>query len=109
MDAHEEQVARNEVLFREVNERINEVDKGLGGGSSTLIFVCECGRDDCAEQIELTREEYEAVRADPKRFAVLPGHEDTRVARVVERHRRYFVAEKRDEAAQIATEHDPRS
>jgi hypothetical protein len=75
---------------------------------STLNFVCECGREDCIEQIELTRGEYEAVRAHPTRFATLPGHEDMRIARIVERHPGFVVAEKKGQAAEIAIKHDPR-
>jgi citrate lyase beta subunit len=42
---------------------------------------------------------------------VLPGHEweERDVARVVERHPRYFVVEKLDEAAETAIDQDPRS
>jgi hypothetical protein len=110
VDARDEQRARNEVLFREVNERVEEVNQGLDGGSdSTMIFVCECGRTDCLQRIELTRHQYEAIRANPKHFAVLPGHEDTRIARVVERHQGFIVAEKQGEAAAMAIENDPRA
>jgi hypothetical protein len=110
VDANEERIARNEVLFREVNERIKEVAEGPdAAGEPALVLVCECGREGCAEQIELTRAQYEAVRANPRRFVVLPGHEDPDVARVVERHQGFVVAEKLDEAGEIAAEHDPRS
>jgi hypothetical protein len=110
VDASDEQRARNEVLFREVNERVEEINERLDGESDSLmIFVCECGKTDCLDQVELTRPQYEALRANPKHFAVLPGHEDTRIARVVERHRGFFVAEKLGEAAEIAIEHDPRT
>jgi hypothetical protein len=61
------------------------------------------------EQIELRRAEYEAIRANPKHFAVLPGHEDLRIASVVEQHDGFFVAEKLGEAAEIAIEQDPRA
>jgi hypothetical protein len=52
--------------------------------------------------------QYEALRANPKHFAVLPSHEDTRIARVVEQHEGFLVAEKKGEAAEMAIEHDPR-
>jgi hypothetical protein len=110
VDASDEQRARNEVLFREVNERIEEVGEGLDGEPhSVVMFVCECGKTDCLDKIELSRAQYEAVRANPKHFAVLPGHEDTRIARVVEQHQSFFVAEKIGEAAEMAIEEDPRA
>ena len=111
VDASDKQRARNELLFREVNERVEEINERLDGDNedSLMVFVCECGNTDCNEQIELRRAEYEAVRANPKHFAVLPGHEDLRIARVIERHNGFFVAEKVGEAAEMAVEHDPRT
>lgn len=111
VDASDEQRARNELLFREVNERVEEINERLDGekGDSLMIFVCECNKIGCNEQIELRRTEYEAIRANPKHFAVLPGHEDLGIARVVEKHAGFFVAEKTGEAAEMAIEHDPRT
>jgi len=113
MNAERERKARNEALFREVNERVEDVSTGLVGSGepdSLLVgFVCECGREDCLEQLEVTRAQYEAVRSHPRRFLVLPDHEDADVARVVERHGHFLVVEKIGEAAEIAEEHDPRS
>jgi hypothetical protein len=105
--------ARNEALFREDNARIVELEAGLGGyerDDSLLIgFVCECPREDCNEMVELTRGQYEAVRDDPRRFLVLPGHEDGDIARLVEQHSSYLVVEKVGQAGEIAREQDPRS
>jgi hypothetical protein len=107
-----ERRARNEALFREVNERIEGLsseweDEGEQEGS--LGIVCECGRNDCIDLIEVTRAKYEAVRSDPRRFLVMPGHEHTDSARVVERNGGFSVIEKLEHAAEIAIEHDPRS
>lgn len=113
MDEGERRRARNEALFREVNERIVELESGLGGyerDDALLIgFVCECPREDCSELIELTHGQYESVRNDPRRFLVVPGHEDGDIAHVVERHSHYLVVEKTGEAAEVATEQDPRT
>lgn len=113
MDVEQLRRAQNEVVFREVNERIDELEAGLGDfakeDSRLIAFVCECPNQDCGESLEVTRRQYEAVRSDPRRFLVLPEHEDADVARVVERHANYFVVEKLDEAAEIAVEQDPRA
>jgi hypothetical protein len=105
--------ARNEALFREVNDRIVELETGLGGydrDDSLLIgFVCECPREGCNEMLEVTRGQYEAVRDHPRRFLVLPGHEDGDIARVVERHAQFLIVEKIGEAGEVAVEQDPRS
>ena len=113
MAAHEERVARNEALFREFNERVEDVAGSLDvrseGDALRIEFVCECGDLDCMERIELTRVSYEQVRSDPKRFVVAPGHEGPEVARVVGKGEGYVVVEKIEGAARVAIEHDPRS
>jgi hypothetical protein len=106
MDAEGKQrIAMNEATFRKVNEGM-QVGQELGG---LLTFICECGRLGCTELIELTRAEYEDLRADPRRFALLAGHEIPDVERVVARHERYLVVEKRGDPAEEIVEHtDPR-
>jgi hypothetical protein len=53
--------------------------------------------------------EYEAVREDPTRFVVRPGHVMGPVERVVSRNRRYSVIEKVDRVvASIVTRLNPR-
>jgi hypothetical protein len=110
--AREEHLARNEALFREVNERVAEVATHfieVETHTEPVDFTCECGRRDCAEQITMTLAEYESIRAEPTRFAVAPHHEQLEVETVLERHPTYFVVEKRDEDAEtIARETDPR-
>ena len=112
MHEDEQRRARNEALFREVNERIVDLETGRGGYEQEdpplIGFVCECPREDCSELLEVTLGQYEAVRNRPRRFLVLPAHEDGDLARVVERHAGYVVVEKVGEAGEIAEEQDPR-
>jgi hypothetical protein len=99
----------NEALFRHVNERIREVDDRFGVGAEAN-YVCECADASCAELVALTLDEYEAVRASPYRFFVVPGHDVPDVEAVVERHARYDVVEKfPGDAAAVAGANDPRS
>ena len=113
VDDDQRRRARNEALFREVNERIVELDTGVGGydrGDSLLIgFVCECPREDCSEMLEVTHGQYEGVRENPRRFLVLPGHEDVDIAKVIDQHAQFLVVEKIGEAGEFAVEQDPRS
>ncbi len=88
--SRDERVGRNEALFREVNERIKE----LAAVEGDFDFLCECGDERCTVPIAMTVDEYEAVRADPRRFAVVPGHDTADVERVVERNERFAVVEK---------------
>jgi hypothetical protein len=58
----------------------------------------------------MTLVEYEAVRAEPTRFAVVPQHELPEIETAVERHPNYVVVEKREpEAEEVARATDPRA
>jgi predicted ThiF/HesA family dinucleotide-utilizing enzyme len=106
MDHQDKQrVAMNEATFRKVNEGM-EVEQDPAG---LLTFVCECGRMGCTRLIQLTRKEYETIRANPRRFAILDGHEILEAEAIVERHDRYLVVEKAgDPVAEIVEHTDPR-
>jgi len=108
MTTRAERQGRNESLFREVNERIAELNQTfqIEGRSE---FLCECSREECKEPVSISIDEYETVRRTPTRFFVIPGHEDQGVERVVERSDRYIVVEKIGEAADEAEDLDPRS
>ncbi len=93
----------NEALFREVNERIDQLHDELGTGSSFEI-VCECGDAACIERLTITADAYEALREDVHRFAVMPGHERPDVERTVDRLEGYLVVEKTDPDAADAAE-----
>ena len=100
-----QRVAMNEATFRKVNEGME-----VGQDSSGLMtFLCECGRLGCNKLIQLTRAEYEGIRANPRRFAILDGHEILEAEEIVERHDRYLVVEKTgDPEAEIVEHTDPR-
>jgi hypothetical protein len=100
-------IARNEALFREVNERVEEVS----GGSplETTDFLCECGNAECTESIALSGREYEQLRSDPLLFAVAPGHEIEDVEDIVAENDRFHTVRKREDAAGVARETDPRN
>ena len=100
-----QRVAMNEATFRKVNEgmEIGQDPSGL------LTFVCECGRLGCTKLIQLTRGEYENIRKNPRRFAIVDGHEVLEAEEIVERHDRYLVVEKADDPEAEIVEHtDPR-
>jgi hypothetical protein len=103
----EDRIARNEVLFREVNERVRDVHEGDRGGP--IGFLCECGREECTETVMLTIAEYEDVRSDPRHFFVAPGHEIGEVERSIGRNDRYVVVEKHPTEATTALDTDPRA
>jgi hypothetical protein len=98
-----ERIGMNEALFREVNERIDQLQADLGG-ANTFEIVCECGTADCMERFSITSDEYEVLRQDDHRFAVVPGHERPEVERTVEKRAGYLVVEKTDPDAARAAE-----
>ncbi len=102
-----ETAARQQVVFREVNERIAELT-GLLNETGVNLMICECSDPTCAESLEITIEEYETVRADPSRFVVQHGHQVPAGERIVHDNGRYLVIEKVGVAAEIAKAGDPR-
>jgi hypothetical protein len=72
------------------------------------IVICECSVAGCADSLEITPAEYEAVRAVGTRFVVVPGHELPAIERVVAGSDRFRVVEKLGYAAEIAEADDPR-
>lgn len=98
--------AKNEVLFREVNERI----QALRPPSTFVEFVCECAKAECDEPISLTHQEYEDLRSVPYRFAVKPGHALPSVELVVVEHAdRYDTIEKLGVGRDVVEAVDPAS
>ena len=108
-----EKEARSQVLFREVNERIEQLSEQFaenGGGVVRDSFICECGNQECTESISLTRAEYEQIRGYANRFAVALDHENPETETIVEQNECFAVVESyAGEASQIARETDPRS
>ena len=106
-DRRKYQIARNEALFREVNERVQEVSEDRA--TLTTDFVCECGDATCTKTVALQDEEYEHVRADPRLFAIVPGHEIPDVEELVSQNERFSIVRKHVEEAVIAQWTDPRT
>jgi hypothetical protein len=96
-------VGVNEALFREVNDRIDELQGDLGR-LSTFEIVCECGNSECLERFTISAGDYADVRRDVHNFAVVPGHEAPDIELVVVRRERYFVVRKTDPDAAKAAE-----
>jgi len=102
-----ERVGKNEALFREVNERIRELNEVFDSGSPAELtdFVCECSLEDCHDYVQLTLGEYRDVRAHSMRFLVAPGHLWTPDAEdAVTRRERYWIVEKKGARADGAAE-----
>src|SRR3954447_23167158 len=103
------QVQRRVALNQATLRTLNEAMSGGAGGDALISFRCECGQLGCNQLISLRRGEYEAVRAHPRRFAIVPGHEVGGIEAPIERHERYTVVETRAPAASsVAEQTSPR-
>jgi hypothetical protein len=110
MDPREERLAKNEVLFREVNERIR--DSAAAGGirdDRNLGFVCECSNVDCTLRLRVSIGDYERTRSDPAQFLVALGHELPEIEDVVTVEDGFQIVRKEGAAAVLAEKRDPRS
>ncbi len=97
-------LVQNEILFRRLNERVASAE----AGRLELELFCECSDRECLKVLTIAVSEYEWLRQNPRRFAVLPGHEAPSVEDVVERHERFVIVEKHAETSGDAEAADPR-
>jgi hypothetical protein len=101
--------AANEALFRQVNERLEELNDAFEPMTKTFSVLCECDDATCMEQIELSRDAYERVRAGASHFIVVRGHESQDVEVVITDRGGWLVVKKRSGApASYAEATDPR-
>lgn len=99
MDERTQRVAKNEALFREVNEHV------VAGGrrpSETFEIVCECADTDCMEHLRATTEVYEHARSEPTDFLLKPGHEKPEFESVIEAPEEYELVRKTGAAGSVA-------
>jgi len=108
MDAREERLARNESLFRDLNEQVELVAKPLDSDAHLFAFFCECSNIDCTLSLPMPLAVYEEVRADPTTFVVAPGHELPEIEEVIRSTADYQIVRKEGAAARLVTEDDPR-
>src|ERR1700682_2373601 len=99
-DRRKRRMEQNEALARRINDRIEYQRPRNGEPADT--FICEGGPVDCGGVLDLSIGEYARVRSHPRRFVVLPGHEEAAVESTVEVFPGYVVVEKRGEAGRLA-------
>jgi hypothetical protein len=109
MSSREERMAMNEAAARDVNEEIEQAHQG-GPPGLRITITCECALNSCDRKIEVTMAEYRRLRADPRRFAIVPEHFIGDIEAIVDENDRFAVVTKRMGApADVAIEQDPRS
>ena len=109
MDERARRIGQNEALFREVNERVKDLNDTFELVLDERFLVCECGRETCIDQITMSAKDYEAVRADPAQFVIVPGHEFTDVEEVVAEGNGFSIVRKHEGSpAKLAAQLHPR-
>jgi hypothetical protein len=106
-DARDEHLAKNETLFRTLNENIASL-AGTLGGRTPYEFICECASPGCFERIVMTLGEYEGVRSKGTQFLMAAAHVDIEIELIVEHREGYVVVEKDGVAGLVALGEDPR-
>ncbi len=86
-------IEENEKLFREVNERVEQLQSGFQTGSEPQ-WVCECGDETCFEKLTVPLGEYHEVRAHDNWFLIKPGHVKPEAEHRVSERAGYSVVEK---------------
>ena len=81
-------------MFREINERARATVGPFAAPVPPAAhrFVCECGRADCDDYVELSLDDYVHLRDGLDRFAVLAEHAAAGEY-VVEREEGYVIVE----------------
>jgi hypothetical protein len=74
MDERERRIGQNEALFRQVNERLRDLNEAFGAVTNRIELICECADRSCAERISLSLAEYENLRSTADWFIVARGH-----------------------------------
>jgi hypothetical protein len=109
MDERERRLGLNEAMFREVNERVEDINQTFASVTGSFDIFCECGDMTCTERITVPMDVYERVRGDSKQFLLRAGHEDPTVENVIETFEVYVIVEKEGvEVERVAEETDPR-
>jgi hypothetical protein len=101
-EEREVRAARNQALFRVVNEKLKDINSVFEHVVGSNAIACECADLQCIETVEIAREEYDEVRANPRHFVVAPGHIYPDVERVVREGKGYTVVEKTGCAGEVA-------
>jgi hypothetical protein len=90
MSPREVRYAKNQALFREVNERIVDLAERFQV-LEDLQIICECANTGCIERLDVTHDEYARVREHSDWFLITPSHIACDFEQVVERRTRYEI------------------
>lgn len=90
-NSRQRRIRGNEQQFKAFNEaiRLGRPDTG-----PKLQVVCECGRLDCDQRLDISDEEWREAHTHPGCYVIAVGHELPDIEDVVATNERYAVVEK---------------
>jgi hypothetical protein len=94
LNSREERLAENQRAFRIGNERLRGALETRTASGEPVPFLCECMDDTCIARVDLTLEEYAAVRRHENRFVIVRDHPTLPGESVVQENSSYQVVEK---------------
>jgi hypothetical protein len=86
----------NQEVFRRANERLSGVVEQRFASSEAVPFLCECADERCMGRVDLTLDEYRALRSQERQFVMLHDHARTAGERVVAERDGYDITVKPD-------------
>ena len=101
-EEREVRAARNQSLFRVVNEKLRDITAAFEDVVATHAIACECADIQCIDTVEIARGAYDTIRANPRHFVVRRGHVYPDVERVIREVDGYAVVEKTGRAGEVA-------
>jgi hypothetical protein len=85
VESESERLVRSASAFRDANNRIRNSALRLKFEDDQRVpFVCECSDAHCMATVMLTLATYAMIRADPRRFVLLLGHENPAYESIVD-------------------------
>jgi hypothetical protein len=99
-DRGAESVVPMSAIFREANERIRAAAEEHEMAHA-IPFLCECPEPECTELVQLSMDEYQAVRSQPARFLQIPEHQSDG-DRIVAQRTGYVITENGERAGEVA-------
>jgi c-di-AMP phosphodiesterase-like protein len=106
-EEREIRAARNQALFRAVNEKLKGINEAFEQIVGKPAITCECADLNCIGTVAIGRDEYADARADPRHFIVLRDHMYPDVERVVNESDGYVIVEKLGVAGRVAEATEP--
>jgi hypothetical protein len=98
----EKRAAQNQLLFREVNQRIASLaEPALLPEIAQIEVTCECVDMSCTATIQIPLHEFAEIDRATNRVLVVPDHELPEVEDVVERRERFLIVGKRGAGADL--------